>query len=326
MRLGVAVIGVAALLGMVEAKRSSRKVMSPTISGVVEVYAKWSQRPELIEGVLAPPPEECADEDRKPPCSALTRVFVLTFFGYWMIFLTCHALSSRLLKPYRKDWELALRTGWCAGLASGCGAVYVAFNAYMVVVRNPIFAPEPPNRILAARTHELDVLLAYAIGLYAFQFKLAAVCWAVGAKVDMRHFFSNGVVMIVSGFALVHGKWGVLGGALLLLEFAVPFEKLGWLLTLSGARDASVAFELWDMLTTVVVLGRTAVAIAMAARAATSLEGEMSLVHPRERTSILGCLLLIGVLIATWVMVTRQRLRKLGGSATTADRSKPKQD
>lgn len=122
------------------------------------VYAKWLRGPELFDAPIAPPPAECTDGQRDPPCVSLTRVMFMTFVGYWFIILVAHAVSHRLMSRYRKDWTAILKLGWNSGIVSGIGSLYLSINAIRML-RTPEFSVDS-GRLLETRAHDLDVLMA----------------------------------------------------------------------------------------------------------------------------------------------------------------------
>jgi hypothetical protein len=123
------------------------------------VYAQWLRRPELIDGLFAPTPAECGDPERVPQCAALTRVWIMTFVGYWTILILCHSVSHRLMGPYRKTWGYVQKVGWCTGCTAGIGSLYLSINAFLVL-RTPAFSLEAGSHVLVARAHDLDSLMA----------------------------------------------------------------------------------------------------------------------------------------------------------------------
>lgn len=155
----------------------------------------------------------------------------------------------------------------------------------------------------------------YAIAFHAFQVKLGLLNWWAGAAVDTAGAYENVVMVILSAVALNTGKWGALACALMALDLATPVLKIGWLLKISGARSSSVAYELWDIMITLVCVCRTGVAVMVAAKSATQLEKEVSMMHPKDRRPVIFFMTLLGGMLAYWVMVARRRLRTLGGSA-----------
>jgi hypothetical protein len=122
---------------------------------------------------------------------------------------------------------------------------------------------------------------------------------------------------LLSVFSLVTGKWSALAGVLMLLDFAAPVIKIGWLLELTGARTSSVASELWGIVVAVFAFARAACAVAIAAKAADPVEKEVMQMPKPERTLALACLSLLGFVVVYWVLQTRRVLQKMGGAAVT---------
>jgi hypothetical protein len=61
---------------------------------------------------------------------------------------------------------------------------YLTIHAVFILRWDPRFSLDPPNMAITSRAHDLDVLLAYALGFRIFEIALAALCWVLDAPMD----------------------------------------------------------------------------------------------------------------------------------------------